>query len=268
LFIDSNSNVATVGTLGVLGKGQIVGARLMYPFTAGGAGQSLTLGMDYKHFRNVIALNASPGLNTPISYVNLSLTYAGVWRSDARIGTLNLAADFGPRGLANNSIAFESDRFQARSNYFYLRGDGALNFLLPKAFRVMVRAAGQLAAEPLVANEDYSIAGVDAVRGYLESEELGDSAIKGTLQLQSPPLQRHALQLGDVFTFYDAGRAETIQPLPGQPPHEILRSWGIGADLLPGQKVTGSLTWAHPLDTASVTRADTSRVLFVVHGAF
>lgn len=269
LLIDSNSNVATVGTLGILGQGEIIGARLALPFNAGSTdAQSLTLGLDHKHFRNTINVDATTALNTPITYVNLSLSYAGVWRTDARIITLNVASDFGPRGIANNSNAFANDRFEGRANYFYVRADSAINLRLPGAFRLTLRAAGQGAAEPTITNENYSIAGADGVRGYLESEELGDSAIKGTVQLQSPEWRWHERALGDLFSFYDAGRTEVLDALPDQPTHAVLRSWGIGADLLPGQRLTGSFTWAHPLLAATATRAGESRYLFVLRGSF
>src|SRR5260370_6135413 len=76
-FINSNSNVPTVGTIGVLGKGQIIGTRFSYPLTdALSTPQSLTLGVDYKHFRETTGLAASPAVATPIPSLNLSLAYA------------------------------------------------------------------------------------------------------------------------------------------------------------------------------------------------
>jgi hypothetical protein len=102
----------------------------------------------------------------------------------------------------------------------------------------------------------------------LESEELGDSALKGTVQLQSPGLHWHERQLGDAFVFYDAGRTEVLDALAGQPRHVTLRSWGGGFDILPGQKVTAAVTYAKALSAASSTRAGDSRVLFVLHGGF
>ena len=82
-FTDSKSNVATIGTLGVLGDGQVVGARISFPLVQlPGDMQSLTLGLDYKHFRNTINLDSSGAQSSsgsliePISYVNASLAYA------------------------------------------------------------------------------------------------------------------------------------------------------------------------------------------------
>ena len=268
VYINSNSNVATVGTLGVLGIGEIYGARLAYPLPVSPTTQSLTLGVDYKHFRNTINQNATTALDSPISYLNLSLTYGGVWRGDHQTTTLSLAADAGPRGLVNNSSAFENDRYKGRANYFYLKGDFSTNLKLPADFILRLRAAGQVATEPLITNEDFSAAGADGVRGYLESEELGDKAVKGTIQLISPGAHWRERLLGDAYVFFDDGKTTVIDPLPGEPDGAKLRSWGAGFDVLPGQKVSGSLTWARTLTSASVTHAGENRVLFFLRGGF
>ena len=59
-----------------------------------------------------------------------------------------------------------------------------------------------------------------------------------------------------------------ISALPGQLSHTNLHSWGGGFDILPGQKVTASVTYARALSAGSATRAGDSRVLFVLHGGF
>ncbi len=268
-FIDSNSNVPTVSTLGVLGKGQIYGARLGYSLDeAPSAPQSLTLGVDYKHFLESIGLAGSPSLVTPISYVNLSLAYDGMWSSDRLQGSLTAAANFGPRGAPNEPSEFANKRFEGQPNYFYLKLDGSLIVHLPKGFQLTLRADGQFAVEPLITNEDFSITGADGVRGYLEAEVLADKGLKGSIQLQSPVAQWRTLSLGDIFVFYDAGRANAIDPLPSEPASTVLQSWGAGLNLLPGKWLSGSLTWADPLEDGPNTHRGDSRILFVVRGSF
>ncbi len=268
-FINSNSNVPTVGTVGVLGKGQIVGTRWGFALTdAPGMPQSLTLGADYKHFRETIGLAGAPPLVTPISYVNLSAAYAGSWSSDFLQGSLASAANFGPRGAPNDSSAFANKRYRGDANYFYVKIDGSLIAHLPKGFQLIVRADGQYAVEPLITNEDFTIAGADGVRGYLEAEVLADNGVKGSLQLQSPIWTWHTWQMGDVFVFYDAGRAGLIDALPGETPTTTLRSWGAGLNLLPGKWISGSLTWADPLVNGPNTHHGDSRILFIVRGTF
>jgi hemolysin activation/secretion protein len=285
-YINSNSNVAAVGTLGVLGIGEITGLRLGYPFLSdAGSTQSVTVGLDYKHFRNVINQNATTAYDTPITYLNLSFAYAGLWRSDLLTTTFSVAANAGPRGVVNNQNAFANDRAEGRDNYFYLRGDLAFEARLPAGFRLRLRAAGQAAAEPLITNENFSIAGADGVRGYLESEVLGDEGIKETLQVISPGWHLHGRTWGDAFAFFDAGRTWVIESLACEPSGTglHLRSVGGGFDVLPGQAVTGSLTWARALDSATdlgaaaasgcpasgpATLAGQSRVLFLLRGSF
>ena len=273
-FINSSSDVATVGTLGVLGNGQVYMGRLGIPvMNALGGVQSLTLGLDYKHFRNTISLSNMPSVIEPMSYVNASLTYSSAWQrltspGLVRSGSLDLSVDAGPRGPANSNLDFEMNRYQARGNYIYLRGDGALTLRLPAKLLLVLRAAGQLALDPLVVYEQLSIAGADGVRGYLEAEELGDSAIKGTVQLQTAPFAAHQVNWADLYVFFDAARDRHLEALPGEPSHTSLRSWGAGLDLLPGHSISGYLTWVESLLPGPTTAAHDSRVLFDVRGSF
>lgn len=269
-FVDSTSSFTTLGTIGVLGKGQIVGGRLAIPLPSDAAfSQSLTLGVDYKHFRNAINESTSgTGLITPISYVNTSLAYAATVRSDNELFSWNGSFNFGPRGFANDAVDFEKYRYRAYANYFYLRSDASLVTTLPERFAFKLRLAGQLAFEPLISNEQDIITGADGVRGYLEGEELGDRAIKGTAQLQLPPVTRQGKQLADFYLFFDMGRASTMDALPSEAAYVILRSWGAGLDLLPIDKVSASLTLARPMVETSYIKANSLRVLFDLHGAF
>jgi hemolysin activation/secretion protein len=268
-YINSNSNVPTAGTLGVLGIGEITSAKIAYPvLTEPGSVQSVSVEIDYKHFRNTIAQNATTELDTPITYLNLSAGYSGNWYSNWQNTSFTLTLNGGPRHAVNSAESFENDRYKGRANYFDLRADLSTLFSLPAGFGLRLRAAGQGATDPLIVNEDFSLAGVDAVRGYLEAEELVDAGIKGTVQLYSPRWRWASRTVLDGYIFYDAGKGRIYDALPEQPGTITLRSWGVGADLFPGEKFTASATWAKALDTASQTLAGSSRVLFIVRGSF
>ncbi len=274
-FTNSSSNTATIGTLGVLGNGQVYSARAAFPLVAlPGNFQNLTLGLDYKHFRNTIDL-ASVGVQIePIAYANLSLAYAGVWQRASRSGIVQQTALFdvsvngGPRGITNDSQNFDNSRFEARGNYAYFRAEATFTSRLPADLQLTLRASGQAALEPLVVYEQESFTGADGVRGYLEGEVLGDTGIKGSVQLQSPALVVHRAALVDAFAFFDAAHAHSIDALSGEPGHTILRSFGAGLDLLPGRAITGTVTWADPLLSGPRTIAHDSWVLFDVKGSF
>jgi hemolysin activation/secretion protein len=269
-FVDSNSNVPTVSTLGVLGKGQIAGARFAF-FTDESplSPQSITLGVDYKHFDQSIALASTSGsINTPITYSNFSVAYGGSWRGDRLSGSLSSAANFGARGVPNEPDTFANKRYEGQPNYFYVKLDAALTATLPAGLQLILRADGQYAVEPLITNEDFAITGIDGVRGYLEAEVLADKGLKGSVQLQSPTFKLRSLALGNIFAFYDTGRAEIIDPLPGEPAHTELSSAGLGLNLLPAYWLNGQLTWADPLRNGPYTHRDSSRILFLLRGGF
>ena len=271
-FIDSNSSVSSIGLggAGVLGVGEIYSLRGSYIMLASTtSSQTITLGLDYKHFRNTItAGGGAAALVTPISYTNLSVDYSGTWRRAWLEGALSLLPNFGVRGAPNNPADFENDRYLGRPNYFYVRFDSSLIAHLPADARLLLRVAGQATDDPLISNENYSIGGSDGVRGYLEAEELGDEALKGTVQAQTPTWSWHLPQLFNVFVFYDAGRTHVLAALAGQPDYAILRSWGAGANLLPGHAIAASLTWAEPLTDGAYTRAHQGRVLFIFRASF
>jgi hemolysin activation/secretion protein len=269
-FLDSSTNVPTADTVGVLGKGQIVGGRLSHAFTAAsGASQSLTLSMDYRHFRNTTALDSNSSSTTPVSYLNLSLAYAGNWSGTHHEAGVNLSANFGPHGGANATNPYADSDFRARANYSYMRADAAVVFTtLPKGLRLYLRLAGQYSGKSLIIDEEYPVAGIDGVRGYLEAEVLGDRALKGTVQLQSQALKHGEKQIADGFVYFDAAVADMLDAPPGDPARMHPRSWGFGVDLAPWKSVSGSLVWARPLVSASTTQAGESRVLFLVRGSF
>lgn len=269
-FLDSSTNVPTAGTVGVLGKGQIIGGRLSHALSAAsGASQSLTLSMDYRHFRNTTALDSTSSSITPVSYLNVALTYAGNWSAAHHEAGVNVSANFGPHGGANATNPYADGDFRARANYAYIRADSAIVFTtLPRGLRLYLRLAGQYSARSLIIDEDYPVAGIDGVRGYLEAEVLGDRALKATVQLQSPPWSRGTKQIADGFVYFDDAVAQMIDVPAGAPRRMRPRSWGFGADLFPGRHVTGALVWARPLVSASTTQAGESRVLFLLRGSF
>jgi hemolysin activation/secretion protein len=267
-FLDSSSNVPAADTVGVLGKGQILGFRLSHTLGAAKT-QSLTLAIDYRHFRNTTAITEEGSAAvTPVSYLNLSLAYAGNWSGARREEAVTLSANFGPHGGANADNALAEQDFRAGANYFYLRADGTVLATLPKGVRLYFRLAGQYSERSLIVDEAYPVAGIDGVRGYLEAEVLGDRALKGTVQLQTPTWKKSTKPLADGFMFFDAAVADMIDAPPGEPLRAHPRSWGFGVDLFPWKTIAGSLVWARPLVTASTTQAGDSRILFLLRGSF
>jgi hemolysin activation/secretion protein len=268
-YVDSKSDVATIGTLGVLGTGSVYGLRWSQPLPTQGSVQNVGLELDYKDFKQSIVVSPTSGLNTPIDYLTLSAAYSGARATNLLRTDWTASANFGIRGTPDNTAQFEDKRYLGEPDFFYVRSDGGVTLQLPARFSAALRITGQYAADPLISNEQLPIGGAGSVRGYLEAEELGDSVLRTSLQLGGPQLSflSDHLQLNE-FLFYDVARAFTLDPLPGQDRHTDLRSTGIGMTFDVLTHFYGSLTWAYPLDDGLRTDRGASTVLFVVRGYF
>ena len=267
-YIDSKSDVSTIGTLGVLGTGSIYGVRWLTPLPAMASAQSVALEIDYKDFTQSIAVATGSGLNTPIDYISMSAAYSGAQGGDKLQADWTASLNYGFSGAPYNAQQFADKRYLAAPNYFYIRTDGGLTWQLPAQFSAGVRLSGQYAVDPLISNEQMPIGGAFSVRGYLEAEELGDSAMRGSLQFNAPRFNfaKNRLHL-DEFLFYDVARAFTVDPLAGQPRHTDLRSWGAGIKFDADTHLYGALTWAYPLVDGSRTSRGASTLLFIIRGS-
>jgi hemolysin activation/secretion protein len=228
----TNSDVAAVGTLGVIGNGHVYGTRYVLPLPSGEKfHSSLTFGADLKDFNQSVLVSANNGLQTPIKYMNWSIAYGAGVALGENLFNLDLTTNFGIRGVFNQSDEFENNRSGASPNYIYWRGDAGFERPLLWGMRVALRAAGQYTTEPLINNEQFAIGGVSSVRGYLEAEDLGDIGIDGSIEIRSPSATslfgRHPTD-AYVYVFYDAAVANEIFPLPSQISRYDLQGFGVG----------------------------------------
>jgi hemolysin activation/secretion protein len=271
--VDTNSDVAAIGTLSVIGAGRIYGGRYIATLPPAGAyGHSLTFGADLKDFAENIRIDDDTGLETPIRYVNWSLAYRGDLRRERWSGGLSAEVNFGLRGLGNSPQEFGDKRFLARPNYVYLRAAADVAVPLPARFQAALRVAGQYSGDPLISNEQFSVGGADSVRGYLESEALGDYGVQASLELRSPPLLgrwdadgAHRLV---AVAFGDGAIVHIHDALPKQDSGTNLASVGLGLRYTGAWGLTGMLDWAYPLISTDRVAAGDSRLHMSVRYGF
>ncbi len=270
--VDSDSDVATVGTLGVIGAGRIYGTRFVVPMRGTpDYYHSVAFGVDYKDFDEVIRLEPELTDVTPIEYVHWSTAYSGNWVTDAQNTAFTLGGYFGIRGLGNDPEEFAFKRFQAPPNYFYLRGNLLHDHAFLAGSRLRIRLAGQYSAEPLISNEQFSMGGIDSVRGYVESDELVDQGVSGSLEWLTPSFGGW---FGDLvsdlrllaFTDFAVGSLE--KPLPGQQRRKDLSSAGLGLRVSAFDGFQGWLDWAYPLVPSNDVAEGDSRIHFQVRYEF
>ena len=267
--ISSNTDIATAGALSVVGSGEIFGSRWILPIdSSNGFFQNATVGWDYKNFGQSVQLTGSDTQETPISYSPFMIGYTWMHTAESRMSSIDLGMHFSIRGLGNNAQEFENKRAGAKPDYLYFTGEVSHQETLPYDFRLLLRGTGQVSDQPLISNEQYFAGGPASVRGYHQTEVLGDDGMAGSLELFSPTLLNfESVQDFRLLTFLEGARLWIIQPLPGTPTGYSLASTGAGFRLKALKQFIGEFDWAYAFASTEYTQAGNMRVDFrVVYG--
>jgi len=268
-WVASNSNVAAVSDVTVLGKGQIFGLRRNWSLAGSGSlSHAFTAGVDYKTFDENVTQPGTPGLKTPIHYLPFSLDYSGSLQQAASTTQYSLATVFSLRNVGNNAEDFENKRFKAEPNFAVLRWDLQHTHNLPAGFTAAARVDGQATEQALISNEQFFAGGLMSVRGYLESEALGDEGVHGSLELRSPALAGEGRLDLRLFGFAEGAQVWLRDPLPEQKSRFTLSSLGMGLRAKALQAVELWLNVAWPLKSTTYTLAHHPRVQFSIVGRF
>jgi hemolysin activation/secretion protein len=275
--IRSDTDVAALGTLGVLGRGTILGARMLWPLSIGQWTGSVSFGADYRNVKELIFPEPDPGtvdeetddaISRPIEYMGWSLQHGLQRRGEGFMLDVSLGATYGIRGLFNEPAEFQLKRYRAGPNFFYLRGGFNLEWLLWRGMTLVGKMSGQYSGVALISNEQFSIGGLDTVRGYTEADQFGDYGYAGGLELRSPGLRPLAPIDLQLLAFWDFGVVGLQDPLPGQDRSADLVSVGLGARLRAFGAVEGRLDWARALRPSNRVDEGDSRLHFSLKYSF
>jgi hemolysin activation/secretion protein len=269
---DSNSNVASLGGTTVLGKGYSIGARFIdqLPRIAGWT-ENLNAGFDFKNFNENINVSNAPATADVVQYLPLTVAYDLRREGDKDSTKASISLTVGTRGVGSNTADFENKRFDARPNFVHLNLEFTQTENFLHGFTATAHVVGQIADGPLVSSEQFAAGGLTSVRGYLQSEAVGDEGFTGTLQITSPTLApRGVPEIDDlrVFVFADGGQLWVLQPLAEQAHDFSLASAGMGVSiaLMRHLKAEGDL--AVPFITGAATHADRPRASFKLKSDF
>lgn len=282
--VDSKSDVATVGGMNVVGPGQVFGIRGILTLPAREEYfHSFSFGFDYKHFGQTVTL-ANDSFSSPITYYPISASYGGTWQKEGSLTQFNIGATFNMRGPGSDFDEFWTKRAYSESNFFHLNADLSHRQDLKHGFQLFGQVKGQLADTALVSSEQFSVGGADTVRGYYESETIGDNGVVASLELISPdlglwlqnkpkdekaqPATWAKINEWRVFGFLDGGIATIHDPLPEQ--ESSFKSWsvGLGTRFKVFDHLSGAVTLAVPLEDQGETGAGDPRALFNLTGEF
>lgn len=226
-----SSTLALGSPLAINGKGDVLALRWNHYFPRRGEYSGrLIFGLDYKYIDSRCSFNGDPmrfdppgggtAGCTPHTVRPLSITYAGGWQSAADTGDYSIGLSrnwaLGSRYTAPGSA--DPDRYsmlastrQTRDDFSILKFSGSWLRALPAEWRLRVAANGQFSRNPLVAAEQFGVAGSTAVRGFGERVVSTDSGWVGNLELYTPDLAAWAGLPGALraLAFYDFGRGRS-----------------------------------------------------------
>jgi hemolysin activation/secretion protein len=247
---NSNSDLAALGGVDVLGKGHDIGVRAIYQYAAlGPISQSLSFGVDYKHFLEFDRLSSGQVSAGAVSYWPISATYT-LKRQTESTTTASAALTADLRGLGDGDTGFQDKRANARANFIRANLDVEHTQPLWAGFQGDVRIAGQITNTALVSSEQFSVGGFSSVRGYLEAEAIGDNGVFGSMELRSPVLLRRFPRILDdlrLYTFLDGADTWVLLPQVEQKSEFTLYSTGIGTRFRLLDHLAGDVFTAFPL---------------------
>ena len=223
------------GMLGIVGKGDVFGARWNHYFPRRGEYSSkLILGADYKYINARCSTGAPPNVEpmsiepptppiascVPYTTRPVSVTYTGQKQSPGQMLDYNigLAYNLALGSRYTNTIvnAGADDRYSyltsgnrtTRDDFTVLRLGGSYLKAVASDWQMRLAVNGQLANDPLVAAEQFGLAGSSAVRGFVERAAATDSGYFANAELYTPELAKHAGLSGNLraLAFYDVGR--------------------------------------------------------------
>lgn len=270
----SDSETAFGEGFRVTGKGNIFGLRYVVPLPPHKLyAHNITLGLDYKDFKESLGFVREGGgaIKTPLTYMPLSFAYSGSLSDEGGVTQLSAGLNLSFRGLVSKREEFEKKRYQGKANFLYLTAGIQRTQKLPLGMGLFLKADGQLANGPLVSTEQYAGGGMENVRGYKESEALGDHALHGTLEWSFPDPMR-LVRLGEKvqmtpYFFLDAAKLILSKPLPQQERHQTLAGTGMGARGTFLKYFAYELDWAYALKETDRTKKD-HRIHFKVKAQF
>ena len=203
---------------------------------------------------------------------------SSVKTQETNTDTLSLSGDntiMINRGYIYNTLSYtqglkliEGDTLFEKISYY-----GECYYNLAYNFAVNVKARGQFGVDNLPSSEQFSIGGINTVRGYREGMLIAVSGLNASLQLEYDfsfiKKKREYLKYGDygkVYAFFDLG---SVFPgnranLPDDYENTIYSS-GIGMKIGILKHFDAHLIWAVPLFEHKYFANDKSSFLFVVN---
>ena len=138
------------------------------------------------------------------------------------------------------------DNNEPDSEFFVWRGQAQYLRLLSPETTLLLRLDTQLANDPLVPIEQFSLGGAFTVRGYRQDVLLADSGIFASAEIRTPILRLGESSVLQFTPFIDVGHVWNIDK-ENELEKDTLLSLGVGLRLLVSDFLTARIDWGIPL---------------------
>ena len=270
----STSFVNSLGGTGVLGNGYSISAHAILTLPPlGEFGDTLNFGISFNHFLESVGFTANAPCVSPIysggctvvEYVPIEATYQLSRASKTSATDFSIGFTAGIRGVGTTPLEYEQTRADATANFLHLNLDVTHTQSLGDDVQAVFHFAGQGSDQPLIPTEEFAVGGLTSVRGYLQSEAVGDNGLLGSIELRSPSIGHWFGSFIDdwrFFAFGDSGMDWVEDPIPslakGQPAQKSafhLYSAGLGTRVQLFTYVSGNVDVAVPFTNGPTTKA-------------
>ena len=265
--IYGNSSVNTPGTsptlgglLGIVGKGDVAGLRWNHFFARqGNVTSKLVYSLDHKYINSRCSVNGqdvsyappTPGISSCVPYTTMPLGATYFWRRQDAADLLDLNLGFArnlPRGTRYTNVGGRTDRYSdltpgnrnTSDEFMIVRGGASLFHTWASDWQWHLAVNGQLASDPLLASEQFGLAGAAAVRGFGERAVAADGGSIVNAEVYAPQMAAPRGLPGSLrlLAFYDIGRGYNLGTGSGATPaHVHIASAGFGLRYGAGRNV-------------------------------
>ena len=226
----SNVNAVVGGLSNFQGGGKLLSMHYNHMLERMGAfDPNLTFGLDWRDYRRIELANPPPiVLYNEIVVVPASAAYAArgkFARSDVSFNLAVIANIPGAdKGKKEDFAAYDQVNLtDPNSNYKLLRFGASYSQLVGNDWQFHAALNGQWSNDVLVQGEQIRLGGADAVRGFSEGSEGGDSGARLSLEGYTPDFGRGNFR-SRALLFFDAGQAS----LSANPGKTTISGAGIG----------------------------------------
>jgi hemolysin activation/secretion protein len=214
------------------------------------AHQELALSIGFDHRKNKSSLlgrpfdDLSPGAVDGETTVSV-LRFSQEWLDRGQNHVLALRSTFN-FGLDVWDATDDGIRGNPDAKFFSWLGQAQyVRRLFKTQNELVLRVAGQYTDEPLLALEQFSVGGLDTVRGYLENQLVRDRAVVSSVELRMPIwFDKTGAGIVHLAPFFDYGGAwnvdDSLRP-------NTISSVGVGLLLNPNKHFSAQLYWGHRL---------------------